>query len=130
MEKLKVVVGHFELPARDPAALGRFYRQAFGWEVERFDWEGPEYVRLRPPGAGAGSRTVGGGLLAAEAAGFEQPLLVLHLEKGDLEGCLERIKAAGGRVALDPTPVADLGTFARFRDPEGHLLGLWQAAGA
>lgn len=41
-------VVHFEIITRDPVALGRFYREAFGWDV---DTEHPG------PGAG-GSRPI------------------------------------------------------------------------
>ena len=30
---------HFEIPARDPDSLANFYRNVFGWKIEK--WEGP-----------------------------------------------------------------------------------------
>ena len=45
------------------------------------------------------------------------------------EAVLDRVRAAGGRVALDPIPISASGIYARFFDPDGNSFGLWQAAG-
>jgi|HubBroStandDraft_3_1064219.scaffolds.fasta_scaffold00986_6 predicted enzyme related to lactoylglutathione lyase len=57
---------------------------------------------------------------------LEQPLLVIHLTGAPLQQCLDLIVAEGGEVELPVTEVGATGRFARFRDPEGNLLGLWQ----
>jgi hypothetical protein len=57
---------------------------------------------------------------------LEQPLLVIHLTGAPLQQCLDLIVAEGGEVDLPVTEVGATGRFARFRDPEGNLLGLWQ----
>ncbi len=36
---------------------------------------------------------------------------------------------AGGEIVEPPRQVGKMGFFARFRDPEGNLLGLWSAGG-
>jgi predicted enzyme related to lactoylglutathione lyase len=54
---------------------------------------------------------------------------VVHLEEESLEDCLERIAAAGGRIDRAAAAVGEMGWFARFRDPEGNLLGLWKSGG-
>lgn len=119
---MKARVGHFEIPARDPRRAARFFRRAFGWQAESVDWDGPAYVTLRSAG---GEPALQGGLLAADGAGFEHPLPVLHLAAGTIEECLARVEAAGGSVVAPPRRVGDLGRFARFRDPEGHQWGVW-----
>ena len=125
---MKAYVGHFEIPARDPERAAEFFRRAFGWRAETVTWDGPAYVKLRSPADGS-ERAIQGGLLAAAAAGFDQPLPVLHLSEGTLEECLARVEAAGGAVVESPRPVGELGRFARFCDPEGHAWGVWSADG-
>lgn len=128
---MRATVSRFEIPARDAQCLARFYREAFGWTVEPLAWEGAPYFTIR------GSRRespVGGegihGGLTADPAHAPHPLLVVHVEGATLEECLARVEAAGGSVDLPPAAVGDMGRFARFRDPEGNLLGLWQSARA
>lgn len=127
-------VGHFELPARDPQRAAAFYRRAFGWRLEPLEeeggWDGPAYFKVRTPAPQRPSSSalhgaIQGGLSTPEVMGAEQPLLVIHLEGEGLAACLARITEAGGTVAAAPAAVGEMGFFARFRDPEGNLLGLW-----
>lgn len=128
MRSWKATVSHFEIPARDVERAARFYREVFGWRVEPVAWEGGPYFKIREAGE-AGGKGIGGGLMPADGAegGVDQPLLVLHVEEA-LEDWLERIVAAGGSVDHPPSRVGEMGSFARFRDPEGNRLGLWQRA--
>lgn len=127
----KATVSHFEIPARDPERAARFYREVFGWTVEPLVWEHP-YYKVRGTAVasgvspGGGREGIDGGI--TEARGFDHPLLMIHIEGEELEAVLERITAAGGRTDLPATSVGTMGTWARFRDPEGNLLGLWSAA--
>jgi predicted enzyme related to lactoylglutathione lyase len=122
-----VVVGHFEVPARDFARQADFFRQALGFAVEPLAWEGAPYAKLRLPHAPAPARAIGGGLVGA--AGLAQPLVVFHVEGESLPAVLARIVGCGGTIDVPPKAVGELGYFAQFRDPEGHLFGLWQASG-
>lgn len=130
---MRVWVEHFEIPVQSLERAAEFYRSAFEWQVERIDWQGPTYLKVRADPTGAGGRASGsglrGGLMRAADAGFEEPLLVLHVAEATLGECLERIVAAGGAVDRQPDSIGDFGSFARFRDSEGNLLGLWQERG-
>lgn len=131
----RAFVGHFEIPAGDPERTARFYREVFEWRVERRDWEGGPYFAIRtdgpaPGGAdGAAARGAGmrGGLTTPEVLGSDRPLLVVHVEGAPLEAWLVRIEAAGGRRDGKVRELSGMGRFARFRDPAGNLLGLWEA---
>lgn len=118
---MKATVSHFEIPARDLERAARFYREVFGWTVEPLPWEGHPYYKVR----GVAGPSLGGGIVPM-GEGCEHPLLVIHAE-GELADWLERIVEAGGAVEQSPAPVGDFGRFARFRDPEGNVLGLWGA---
>ena len=124
---MRVAVGHFEILSRDPERLARFFRDALGWSAEPVPWDGPAYLKLRPPaGTAPPARAVGGGILAHTAD--PAPLLVFHLEEGTLEEALTGIEAAGGSIEAPPEAVGGMGRFARFLDPEGRSYGLWEAA--
>lgn len=132
-------IGRVEIPVREMERAAEFYHRAFGWEVEPVEWEGEPYATVRMPagaaGEGGGGETedgdrgrpvVGVGLTTGRALGTDRPLVVIHVEESPLEAVLERIAAAGGSVESGPQAIGDMGRFARFRDPEGHLFGLWQ----
>ena len=116
---MRASVSHFEIPARDLERAARFYREVFGWTVEPLPWEGHPYYKVR----GAGGDSLGGGIVPA-SEGYEHPLLVIHVD-GELEAWLAKIVEAGGTVEQPPGQVGDFGWFARFRDPESNVLGLW-----
>jgi predicted enzyme related to lactoylglutathione lyase len=142
---LRITVSSFEIPARDPSRAARFYREAFGWAVEPVAWDGPAHFRVRasvplPPsdprrlveGRHGPREGIDGGLTTAAPGDAahppDHPLVVLHVEGIPLAACLARVVAAGGAVDLPAHPVGTFGSFARFRDPDGNILGLWQAS--
>jgi predicted enzyme related to lactoylglutathione lyase len=115
----------FELPATDPRRLAEFFRRVFGWSSREVAWDGPAYLRLEPPDPG---RPAGGGILdrAGGEALVDRLTVTIRIEGEDLATTLERVAAAGGTVVLEPTPVGELGSYARFLDPEGNSFGLWR----
>ena len=143
---MRATLSHFEIPARQVDRAARFYRVAFGWESEPRPSSGGAYRVLRGPAGTDGQAGIDGGLLqrgetiaaptepaTRGAAGdpravhdLEQPLLVIHITGAPLQHCLDLVVAEGGEVDLAVTEVGPSGRFARFRDPEGNLLGLWQ----
>lgn len=114
-------IGRVEVPAADPEGAARFFAEAFGWRARRVEWEGGLYLSLAPPSG------PGAGVTRAGTLGTTAPLAVIHVEGPPLEVWLARIAAAGGSVEAPPEEVGGFGRFARFRDPEGHLFGLWSA---
>jgi predicted enzyme related to lactoylglutathione lyase len=124
---VKATVSHYEIPATDPERAARFYRQVFGWKVEPLAWERP-YFKIRGSAVPteAGREGIDGGIAEA-GGGLDHPLLIIHIEDAGLPSVLEKITGAGGSVDLPVTRVGAMGWWARFRDSEGNLLGLWQA---
>ncbi|MEA2599135.1 MAG: uncharacterized protein QOF89_127 [Acidobacteriota bacterium] len=131
---MHATVSHFEIPARDLVRAARFYREVFGWQVEPLRWEGHPYFTIRGASgetSPSGKEGIDGGILPiqiGEKAGADHPLLVIHIAGASLDDCLQRVVAAGGWLDQPPRPVGAFGFFARFRDSEGNLMGLWQAA--
>jgi uncharacterized protein len=120
----------FELPAADPRRLAEFFLRVFGWPSRPVAWDGPSYLRLEPPDSG---RAAGGGILerggGAEGELVDRLTVTLRVEGEELAATLERVAAAGGTVVLAPTPIGELGSYARFLDPEGNSFGLWRDRG-
>lgn len=130
-------IGQIEIPAEDPERAAEFYRRVFGWRMERVEWAGPVYLRWNPETSSGAvpAPSPGVGLFPRSELGAEQPLVMIHVAGEGLEAVLGRVTIAGGAVVAQPQIIEagpagqlrPLGEWARFRDPEGNLLGLWRS---
>jgi catechol 2,3-dioxygenase-like lactoylglutathione lyase family enzyme len=110
------------LDAPDPRELARFYQRLLGWPIGRDE---PDWVTLRPPGAGAGLS------FQAEKAyarptwpagpGDQQMMMHLDIEVEDLEAAGAHAVAAGA-VLAEYQPQEDVRVYL---DPAGHPFCLW-----
>ena len=110
---------YIEIPATDVERSADFYSQAFGWSIRRrgdgeisFDDAVNEvsgaWVLDRPPSP--------------------QPGLTIHIMVADALAAVEAVRAAGGEIVQDVDPSARE-KLARFRDPAGNVLGIYQQPG-
>lgn len=101
----------------DPAAAVAFYGELFGWECEDVappEAPAPYYIaRLR----GEDVAGIGQG---------EQAVWNSYVWVEDAAATLERARAAGGAVLVEPMEVGDAGRSAVLADPAGAALCLWQ----
>ncbi len=121
-------VVHFEIPFDDADRAERFYREAFGWQVQRMPEMGYTMVTTGPSDqTGAPSETgyIGGGMLARSP---EQSAPVLVVDVDDIDAVLATVEELGGATVVPRQPVGDMGHTAYFTDPEGNLTGLWETA--
>lgn len=121
-------VVHFEIPADNLERAQKFYQDIFGWQIQKVPMPDMEYYIVTavetdenrmPKETGA----INGGMMPRRIPG-EQPVIVIDV--ADINTRLREIEAAGGRVILPVQKVGDMGLYARFRDPEGNVVGLWQ----
>jgi uncharacterized protein len=107
-------VVHFEVVGKDAAALQRFYKDAFDWQIKSFD---ANYGMAMPGSDG----TINGGIGAApEGPGH----VTFYVEVGDLDAMLTKIESLGGSKMMGPMDIPNGPTIALFNDPEGHVVGL------
>jgi uncharacterized protein len=112
---------HFEIPANDPERTASFYKQAFGWKIEK--WPGPmEYwmVKTGPEGAPG----INGGLLRKQG-----PVVATTNTIGveSVDAAVTAVTNAGGKLVMAKTAIPTVGYFAYCQDPEGNLFGVMQA---
>lgn len=107
---------YLELPAPDPAAAARFYEAVFAWRCRPSDMSSAPYWIFC-----AGD--LEGGLDPSLPVGDGGALVYLQVE--DIDAALAAVVTHGGAVARPRSPLGDLGSSARFRDPAGNLLGLY-----
>ena len=102
--------------------MAAFYRDLFGWALRDVPMAGYDTYAFLP----APDRGIGGGVgqLASGDPGF----VTIYVEVTDPQSVLDRAVQAGAEVALPVTDLPGVGAIARFRDPQGNVVGLVQSA--
>lgn len=120
-------VVHFEIPYDDGDRARGFYSEAFGWDLQSWGDGAYTLVSTGPTGESGASEPgfINGGMMQREAP-YGSPVIVIEVD--DIDASLETVERLGGTTAMARQPVGDMGWSAYFKDPEGNLLGLFQAA--
>jgi predicted enzyme related to lactoylglutathione lyase len=107
---------YVEIPATDIARSADFYKRVFGW-----------HTRRRGNGSVSFDDTVGevSGAWVLGRAPTSAPGLLVHIMVDNVAATLDAIVASGGEIA-QPIGADAPEITARFRDPAGNLIGLYQ----
>jgi hypothetical protein len=107
---------YIELPAADIARSADFYAAVFGWSM-----------RKRGDGATAFDDTTGevSGSFVLGRPVWAQPGILLYIMVDDVSAICRAVEAHGGTVVQSIGADAPEIT-ARFRDPAGNIVGLYQ----
>ena len=107
---------YLEMPAADIARSAEFYKKVFGWNI-----------RKRGDGATAFDDSVGevsgSWVLGRPPAG--KPGLLFYIMVDSVEKTIEIVKANGGEI-VQPLGADAPEITARFKDPGGNVIGLYQ----
>jgi uncharacterized protein len=107
---------YVEIPAADATRSAAFYAAVFGWPM-----------RQRGDGATAFDDAVGevSGAFVSGRAPHRESGMMLYVMVADAAATLAKVVAQGGEVVQPVHPGAPEVT-ARFRDPAGNLVGIYQ----
>jgi len=107
---------YLEIPATDILRSVRFYQSVFGWKT-----------RQRGDGATAFDDSVGqvSGSWVTGRPSSPTPGLLLYVMVDDIPATLDAVTAHGGRT-VQPLGMDAPELTARFADPDGNVLGLYQ----
>jgi predicted enzyme related to lactoylglutathione lyase len=107
---------YIEIPATDVARSSDFYAKTFGWKLRR-----------RGNGSIAFDDTTGqvSGTWSAGRPTSPQPGLLIYIMVDDAAATGDAIVANGGEI-VQPIGVDAPEITARFRDPAGNVLGIYQ----
>ena len=108
-------VVHWELQARDPDTVSRFYATLFNWNIG----DGP--VKRVHAGIGAPESGAAGTFRQGSHPGFS-----LYIQVRDLRASLTKVEELGGRVLSQPFDSPGGQTLAGITDPEGNRVVLVQ----
>jgi predicted enzyme related to lactoylglutathione lyase len=107
---------YIEMPARDIAQSSAFYQKVFGWNV-----------RTRGDGHMAFDDTTGqvSGTWVTGRPPSSQPGLLTYVMVDSVAATLDTIVANGGTI-VQPIGADAPEITARFQDPAGNVIGLYQ----
>lgn len=111
---------YIEMPTTDIARSAEFYKRVFGWNV-----------RTRSDGNTAFDDTAGqvSGSWVLKRPPSQQPGLLIYVMVNSVAETVELVKANGGEI-VQPLGVDAPEITARFRDPGGNVIGLYQEPSA
>jgi len=110
---------YLEIPATDIAVSANFYKQVFGWNI-----------RTRGDGATAFDDGVGevSGSWVLNRKPSPEPGLLIYIMVDNVAATIDAVVANGG-VLVQPVGADAPEITARFKDPAGNVLGLYQEPG-
>src|SRR5437588_318814 len=110
---------YIEMPATDVGRSADFYRAVFGWQIRR-----------RGDGRTAFDDAVGqvSGAWVLGRPPSPQPGLLVYIMVDSVAATVEAVVANGGEI-VQPIGADAPEVTARFRDPAGNVLGLYQQPG-
>ena len=112
---------HFELATKDLEKTAEFYRDVFGWQIQK--WEGPVEYWLVTTGD-SDTSGINGGLMEA-GGGFEGTINTIEVE--DIDQAIANVQSHGGEIVVEKDAIPGVGYQAYFKDPTGITVGLHQA---
>ena len=125
-------VVHFEIPANNPEKLSEFYKNLFGWNIEKVSMGeiGDYWMIETRPGTSqnmeeAMKRPGANGGMMKKIGPTQQPLNYVMVESVD--EFTKKLQSLGGKIIVPKTPIPDMGAFAVGLDPEGNPVGLFES---
>jgi predicted enzyme related to lactoylglutathione lyase len=110
---------YVEIPATDLRAAADFYEKVFGWNIRHRDTARPSFDDATGNISGAWVKSPGAA---------REPGLMTYIWVDSVDATLAKVKANGGAVVEETHQDSpDTNSWiAKFRDPAGNLIGLYQ----
>ena len=113
---------HFELLADNPARISKFYKEVFGWKIEK--WDGPQDYWMCSTGE-KDQPGINGGIMRRGKDG-KFPPTTNTLDVPNVDEFIEKIKKHGGSIISPKMAVPGVGWMAYCKDTEGNVFGIMQ----
>ncbi len=123
-------VVHFEIQAEDTERAAKFYREVFGWSIEKYPGLGWEYWGIMTAPKESKEPGINGGLLKRPTKTLPKECgvnsFVCTVQVDDYEATSKKILVAGGTVAMPKFALVGMAWQGYFLDTEGNTFGLHQ----
>ncbi|MCK4804998.1 MAG: VOC family protein [Spirochaetes bacterium] len=113
-------VTHFEISVDDPERAIKFYADAFGWKIKK--WEGPMDYWLITTGP-EDQPGIDGGLMKREHPGASTTNTI---DVPSVDEFISKITEAGGKIVAPKQSIPGVGYFAYCQDTEGNTFGIME----
>ena len=112
---------HFEIAADDPDCAVKFYQDAFGWKIDK--WDGPEDYWMITTGA-KNEPGIDGAIVRRSLG--PAAMTVNTIDVPSLDAFTRKVTDAGGKVVMPKTTIPGVGYLAYCTDTEGNTFGMMQ----
>ncbi|MBI2541368.1 VOC family protein [Candidatus Woesearchaeota archaeon] len=123
-------VVHFEIQAEKPEWAAKFYKEIFGWSIEKWPDPGWDYWIVMTAEKDSKEPGINGGLLKRPAKTPPQEYgtnaYVCTVQVEDFDKTAESIKKTGGIVAMPKFAIPGMAWQGYFLDTEGNTFGVHQ----
>ena len=114
---------HFEIPAKDPSKIARFYGQLFGWKFTKMEGGNMDYWLISHKDAKSPYETMGG--LYKPMQGMSQQGILNYFSVKSIDESLKHASSLGATVVM-PKQETGKGHFAILTDPNGNTFAVFQ----
>ena len=125
---------HFEIPANNPEKLSEFYKDLFGWKVEKmsmgtmgdywmFETRAGTAQNMEKAQSTAGTN---GGMMRRVDPGQR---ITNYIMVESVDEYAKKTQQLGGKIIIPKTPLPNMGAFAVALDPEGNPFGIFESTG-
>jgi len=110
---------HFEITVEDPERAISFYKNVFGWDINK---GGPiDYWLIK---AGEDKEPGINGAIMLKQNSYTG--VINNISVNSIETYIEKIRNSGGKLIKEKTVIPGVGYFAYCQDTEGNIFGIWQ----
>ena len=122
-EKLKKhgAISWSELVTTDVGAAKKFYGELFGWTYEDMPMEGSDSVYSVFK---ANGEEIGGMMATPPEAQGMPPAWGQYVTVADVDALAKKVTSMGGKVALPPKDIPEVGRFCVIQDPQGAFIAM------
>ena len=114
-----------DMATTDIEEAKKFYNEIFGWDAVPSGMEdGSEYTMFNMNGKNVAAMYL---LMKEQKDMGIPPHWMSYIACDQVEAILEKVKANGGNVISEIFEIPEVGRGAMIQDPEGAVVGLWQA---
>ena len=129
---------HFEIPATNPEKLSAFYKDLFGWKIDKQEFKDAagksmDYWTIETRDGTAWNieksmttAGVNGGMMKRMMPSQQGTNYVVVESVDDFSKKAEKL---GAKTIIPKTPLPDMGAFAVLSDPDGNAFGLFESSG-